>query len=108
MRKRQSKRPSFRATLESAAKTATGIEVPDEVVEALGHGKRPPVLVTIAGHTYRSTVARRGERYLVGVSAENRERAGVAAGDEVDVYLELDAQPREVSVPPDFADALKS
>ena len=43
---------------------------------------------------------------MLGVSAEVRERAGVAAGDEVDVELELDTEPREVTVPPDFADAL--
>lgn len=92
----------FRATLLSNGKTATGIQVPDEVVEALGSGRKPAVKVTIAGHTYRSTVASRGDRYLVGVSAENRERAGVAAGDELDVDLELDAEPREVAVPPDL------
>jgi hypothetical protein len=92
----------FRTTLLSNGKTATGIQVPDEVVEALGSGRKPAVKVTIAGHTYRSTVASRGERYLVGVSAENRERAGVAAGDEIDVDLELDTEPREVAVPPDL------
>jgi hypothetical protein len=92
----------FRTTLLSNGKTATGIQVPDEVVAALGSGRKPAVKVTIAGHTYRSTVASRGERYLVGVSAENRERAGVAAGDEIDVDLELDTEPREVAVPPDL------
>jgi uncharacterized protein YdeI (YjbR/CyaY-like superfamily) len=75
-------------------------------VAGLGRGKTPPVRVTIRGHTYRSTVARRGEKYLVGISAENRASAGVAAGDEVDVDIELDTESREVSVPPDFAAAL--
>ena len=98
----------FRATIELAGKTATGIPVPAEVVEALGAGKKPPVRVTIGGHTYRSTVASRGERYLVPLSAENRERAGVAAGDQVDVDLELDTEPRTVAVPPDLATALAS
>jgi hypothetical protein len=96
----------FRATLQLAGKTATGIQIPPEVVEGLGAGKRPAIRVTIRGHTYRSTVATRGARYLVGVSAENRERAGVAAGDEVDVDIELDTEVREVTVPPDFAAAL--
>jgi hypothetical protein len=96
----------FHATLELAGKTATGFRVPDEVVNALGAGRKPAVRVTIAGHTYRSTVARRGDRYLIGVSAENRASAGVAAGDEVDVDIELDTEPREVTVPPDFAAAL--
>jgi hypothetical protein len=92
----------FRATLESNGKTATGIQVPDEVVEALGAGRKPAVRVTIAGHTYRSTIASRSGRYLLGVSAENRARAGVAAGDELDVVLELDTEPREVPVAPDL------
>ena len=91
----------FRATLESNGKTATGIQVPDEVVETLGAGRKPAVRVSIAGHTYRSTIASRGGRYLLGVSAENRGRAGVAAGDELEVELELDTEPREVAVPPD-------
>lgn len=96
----------FRATIELAGKTATGIQVPSEVVDGLGAGGRPPVRVTIRGHTYRSTLASRGGRYLVGVSAENRAGAGVAAGDEVDVEIELDTEPREVTVPADFAEAL--
>jgi hypothetical protein len=95
----------FRATLESNGKTATGIQVPDEVVEALGSGRKPPVRVTIAGHTYRSTIASRSGRYLLGVSGENRERAGIAAGDELDVELALDTEPREVPVPPDLMGA---
>lgn len=97
----------FRTTIQQGGKTATGIEVPGEVVEGLGAGKRPAVRVTIQGHSYRNTVARRGDRYLVGVSAENRERAGVAAGDEVDVDIELDTEPRDVTVPADFAEALE-
>jgi hypothetical protein len=92
----------FRTVLELGGKTATGIRVPAEVVEALGKGKRPAVRVTINGHTYRNTVAVMGGAYMVGVSAENR----VAAGDEVDVDIELDTKPREVAVPPDFAAAL--
>jgi hypothetical protein len=95
----------FRATLQLAGKTATGIRVPDEVVASLGKSRRPPVLVTINGHTYRSTVAVMGGEYLVGVSAENRKLAGVAP-DEVEVRLEVDTAPREVAVPSDFAEEL--
>jgi hypothetical protein len=80
-------------------KTATGIEVPAEVVAGLGPGQRPPVRVTIGDYSYRTTVARMGGRFLVSLSAENRAAAGVAAGDEVDVDLELDDAPREVEVP---------
>lgn len=97
---------TFRTTILAAGKTATGIEVPPEVVAALGRGQRPPVRVTISGHTYRSTVAVMGGRHMIGVSAENRARAGVQAGDEVDVRLALDSAPREVTVPADLGGAL--
>jgi hypothetical protein len=97
----------FRVTIEQSGKTATGIRVPDEVVAGLGAGKRPAVRVTINGHTYRSTVATMGGVFMIGVSAENRMSAGVAAGDKVDVDIELDTAPREVAVPPDFANALQ-
>ena len=96
----------FRTTLLREDKTATGFRVPDDVVEALGKGKRPPVRVTINGYTYRSTVAVYGGEYLLGVSAENRAGAGVKGGDAIEVDLELDTAPREVSVPADFAAAL--
>lgn len=96
----------FRATIELGGRTATGIEVPEEVVAALGTSKRPPVRVTLAGHEYRSTVARMHGRFMLPISAAVRAGAGVAAGDEVDVELALDTEPREVTVPPDFAAAL--
>lgn len=96
----------FRATLELGGKTATGIVVPEKVVSALGSSKRPAVRVTINRYTYRSTVAPRGGRFLLPVSAENREGAGIAAGDKVEVDLELDTEPRELAVPPDLAKAL--
>jgi Bacteriocin-protection, YdeI or OmpD-Associated/Domain of unknown function (DUF1905) len=96
----------FRTTIQQSGKTATGIQVPEQVVEALGAGKRPAVKVTLNGYTYRSTVAVLGGRYMVGVSAEHRAGAGVAGGDEVDVDIELDTAPREVRVPADLAAAL--
>jgi hypothetical protein len=96
----------FRATLETNGRTATGIEVPTDVVDALGAGKRPPVRVTLHEHTYRTSVARMGRRFLVPVSAEVRKAAGVSAGDELDVGIELDDGPRTVEVPADLAAAL--
>lgn len=96
----------FRTSIKQSGKTATGIQVPDEVVEALGSGKRPAVKVTINGYTYRNTIAVMGGAFMVGVSAEHRAGAGVAGGDEVDVDIELDTAPREVTVPTDFATAL--
>jgi hypothetical protein len=96
----------FRTTLLLSGKTATGFVVPPEVVESLGAGKRPPVTVTINGYTYRNTVAPMGGVFMLGVSAEHRAGAGVAAGDEIDVDLELDTAERTVEVPPDLAAAL--
>ncbi len=96
----------FRAIIELAGKTATGIEVPAAVVTRLGSSKKPAVRVTINGYTYRSTVASMGGRFMLPISAEVREAASVAAKDKVDVDVELDTAPREVTVPPDFAHAL--
>ena len=96
----------FRTTMQTAGKTALGFEVPPEVVESLGAGKRPPVLVTINGYTYRNTVAVYGGVFMIGVSAENRAQAKVKGGDEADVDLELDTAPREVAVPPELQAAL--
>jgi hypothetical protein len=96
----------FHTTLLQSGKTATGIRIPDEIVEGLGAGKKPPVRVTINGYTYRSTVAVMGGDFMVGVNADNRAGAGVAGGDEIDVDIELDTAPREVSVPADLAAAL--
>ena len=96
----------FHTTILQSGKTATGIQVPDEVVAALGAGKRPPVKVTINGYTYRSTVAVMGGVFMVGVNAENRAAAGVAGGEEVDIDIELDTQERTVDVPHDLAAAL--
>ncbi|GAA1638270.1 hypothetical protein GCM10009733_039300 [Nonomuraea maheshkhaliensis] len=96
----------FRTTIELNGKTATGIEVPAAVVEEFGAGKRPAVTVTINEHTYRSTVATMGGRFMLPLSAENRQAAGVAAGDEVEVELAADTAPRQVEVPADLAGAL--
>jgi hypothetical protein len=98
----------FRAVIQLNGKTATGIEVPPEVITSLGQGKRPPVRVTIGGYTYRSTVGVMGGKSMLPVSADNRAAAGVAAGDEVEVEVVLDTEPREVSLPPEFAAALRA
>lgn len=97
---------TFTAILELARTTATGIEVPPEVVDALDGGRRPAVTVSIGGYTYRSTVASMGGRFLIPVAAEHREAAGLSAGDTVEVALELDTAPRTVEVPDDLATAL--
>jgi Bacteriocin-protection, YdeI or OmpD-Associated/Domain of unknown function (DUF1905) len=96
----------FRAVLQTNSKTATGIEVPDDVVTALGSGKRPKILVTIRNYTYRTTVGVVSGRSMIPVSADVRAQAGVIAGDDLTVDVELDDQPRVVEVPADLAAAL--
>ena len=100
------KSAKFRTTVLGNDKSALGIEIPADAVASLGPSKRPPVRVTINGKSYRSTVAVMGGKFMVGVSAENRKIVSVAAGDKVDVTLELDSEPRVVTVPPDFKKAL--
>jgi hypothetical protein len=97
---------NFRTTIQSTGKNTTAIELTAARVAELGSGKRPPVTVTINGHTYRTSVGVMGGRNLVPISSEVRAAAGVAAGDEVDVVLELDTAPRELELPPEFVAAL--
>jgi len=98
---------SFVSTVWKAKdKEATGIPVPDEAVVALGAGKRAPVKVTINGYTYRTTLAVMRGTSMLSLSAQHRDAAGLAAGDTVDVTLELDTEPRTVEVPADLATAL--
>ncbi|WP_330275284.1 YdeI/OmpD-associated family protein [Lentzea sp. NBC_00516] len=99
-------RHTFTTPIELAGKTATGLRVPADVVDALGQGKKPRVAVTIGVHTYRSTVAVYGGDFMLPLSAANREAAGVAAGDTVEVTLEPDLAERTVEVPDDLAAAL--
>ena len=81
----------------------TGIEVPPEIVDQLGGGKRPAVNVTVGSFSYRSTVASMGGKYLIPLSAARRAEAGVKGGDTVEVALTLDTAPREIELPEDFA-----
>jgi hypothetical protein len=67
---------------------------------------RPPVVVTVAGHRYRSTVAIMSGKVFVPFRAGHRAAAGVKAGDKVQVTLTLDTEPRVVEVPHDLAAAL--
>ncbi len=83
-----------------------GLEVPPAVVEALGGGARPPVTITVNGHSWKSRVAIMRGRHLLGLSKAHRQAAGVATGDEVEVELTLDTEPRVVVEPADFTAAL--
>ena len=96
----------FESNVELGGKTATGIQVPDEVIAALGTSKRPPVTITVNGYTYRTTAVRMGGAFYVPLAAENREAAGVAAGDAITVEIENDTAPREVTLPDDLAAAM--
>jgi hypothetical protein len=95
-----------RGKLELHGKTATGVEIPEDAVTALGGGRRPPVRATINGYEYRTSIGSMGGRAMLPVSAEVRAASGVSAGEEIEIGLELDDAPREVEVPDDLAAAL--
>lgn len=104
------KKPSkikLRAQLELRGKTATGFVIPESVVAELGSGKKPQVSVHIKGYTYRSSIASMGGEFMLPVSAEVRTNAGVNAGEIIDIELELDTEPREVTIPDDLKKALE-
>jgi Bacteriocin-protection, YdeI or OmpD-Associated/Domain of unknown function (DUF1905) len=86
----------------------TGIEVPADVVAALDAGKRPPVVVSVKGYEYRSTIAPMGGKYLLPFSADRRKESGIQGGDAIDVELTLDTAPRTVEVPDDLQSALEA
>lgn len=96
----------FQATILVSGKTATGVVVPPAIVEALGGGGRPKVRVTIGDHTFRNSVAPMGGVYMLGLNADVRKQTGIAGGDVIEIELELDTEPREVTIPDDFAAAL--
>jgi antitoxin component of MazEF toxin-antitoxin module len=96
----------YRTTIAGTGTNTTGIPVPEDVMTALGAGRKPAVTVTLDGYTYRSSVGTVDGAPMISLSAANREAAGVKAGDEVEVEVALDTAPREVSVPDDFAAAL--
>ncbi|GAA4266577.1 YdeI/OmpD-associated family protein [Frondihabitans peucedani] len=98
--------PTFHTTVLQARVNATGLEVPPEIVDELGSGRKPAVVVTVGDYTYRSTVAVMGGRFLIPLSSEHRSASGLAAGDEIDVTLTLDDAPREIAVPSDLLSLL--
>jgi hypothetical protein len=96
----------FTTELLSTGGTTTGFVVPDAVVEALGAGRRPKVVVTVAGYTWRTSIASMGGRFLLGASAAVRAAAGLTAGESYAVGVEVDTAVRTVEVPEDLAAAL--
>jgi hypothetical protein len=92
--------------MKAQTKNATGISVPAEVMSALGGQKKPSVKVSLNGYTYRSTVAVMGDEFLLPLSAAHREATGLSAGDQVEVTLELDLEPRTVEIRDELRTAL--
>jgi len=84
----------------------TGINVPEKIIESLGSGKKPPVVITLKKYTYRSSVAVMNGLYMISLSAEHRKNANVSGGEEVEINIELDTEPRTVELPLDFQESL--
>lgn len=97
---------TFSTILSQTGTNTTGIEVPVSIVDELGGGGKPKVVVTLNGYSYRSSIAKMGGVYLIPVSADIRKETGLKGGDSIEVGLELDTAPREVVVPEDLAAAL--
>jgi hypothetical protein len=106
--KTKSKPITFHTTILQTGKNTTGIHVPDEIMEKLDAGKRPLVRVTInKKYTYRSAVAAMGGKFMIGLSAEHRQAAGIQGGQDAEITLEADTEPRTVTLPADLQAALK-
>jgi antitoxin component of MazEF toxin-antitoxin module len=95
-------------TTVNAAGNNTGIVVPEEMIEELGAGRRPAVVVNVNGYEYLSTVGVMGGKHMVSISAAVRKDTGLTAGDAIHVVLTLAGGPREVIVPDDLAAALSA
>ncbi|KQW47691.1 hypothetical protein ASC77_14780 [Nocardioides sp. Root1257] len=98
----------LRLELEATGGNTAGFRIPDEVVEQLGAGRRPPVVASVGEHTWRSSIARMGDAFWLGVSKENRDLAGVEAGQVLDLEVTVDDAPRTVEPPAELAAALES
>jgi DNA-binding MarR family transcriptional regulator len=98
---------TFRArVVRGDGKNTAGLLVPPPVIEALGRGRRPPVVVTLLGYTFRTTIGSMGGDLLVPLSAEHRAACGLGDLAEVDVTLAADDAERTTPVPDDLAAAL--
>jgi hypothetical protein len=95
-------------TTVTATGNNTGIVVPDNLIDELGAGKRPALLVNVNGYEYRNTVGVMGGKHMISISAAVRKETGLKGGDPIHVTLTLADTPREVDVPADFAAALSA
>ncbi len=99
---------TYTTNVRQEGKNITGLQVPDEVVAALGTSRSPKVKATLNGYTWRGTVQVMDGRFMLSLSAAHREAAGVQGGEQVDVTIELDTEPRTVEVPDDLSAALSA
>lgn len=107
MAESKKKSVTFSTTLRAFGNN-TGIVVPPEVIEELGAGKRPPVVVDVNGYEYRNTVGVMGGKYMISVSSAIRKETGLKGGDEIRVKLTIADGPRPVVVPAELKAALKA
>ena len=98
---------SFRVKLTGEGRTASGITVPESLMAELGPAKRYPVVVTVNGYTYRNSVSWYKGAFMISMSSDNKRAAGVEGGQDVDVSVEIDDQPRVLELPDEFAAALR-
>jgi hypothetical protein len=96
----------FRAIILATGKNAAGIKVPAAIVDQLGAGKKPAVVVTLNGFSYRSSIASMDGSFMISVSQDTRAKSGLEAGQEVEVQLEVDTQPRVLELTPEIQQAL--
>jgi bifunctional DNA-binding transcriptional regulator/antitoxin component of YhaV-PrlF toxin-antitoxin module len=99
---------TFDTTVTATGNNTTGIVVPDEMIERLGAGRRPAVVVNVNGYEYQNTVGVMGGRHMIGISAAIRKDTGLKAGDPIHVILTLADRPRDVIIPADLAAALSA
>src|SRR5208283_2921908 len=93
-------------TTVAATGSNTGIVVPDELIERLGAGRRPSVVVSVNGYEYRNTVGVMGGKHMISISSAVRKETGLKGGDPIHVSVTVADVPREVDLPDDFAEAL--
>lgn len=101
------KKVAFDTTVTSAGNN-TGIVVPDEVIERLGAGRRPAVIINVNGYEYRNTVGIMGGKHMLSISAAIRKETGLKGGDAIHVILATANVPREVDMPSEFEEALSA
>jgi hypothetical protein len=92
--------------LQRTGGATTGFQIPDAFVAELGGGGRPKVATTVNGFTFRSSIAKMGGSYWLGVSADRRAEGGLEGGRTYDLDIELDAAPRVIETPDDLRAAL--